>query len=510
MTRTETSSRTGLLSRAFWSKWSQSGRRVLILICSVVAGVCALYMLWQRFTHLHNGLQYDELYSAITASPAFSLPYVWKNMLLQDINAPLFNVLLWFWNRIFPFSPFWMHLFSALWGALTLVIAWFCAPKYWSLLKKWIFVTLMSGAYCLVAYGSIIRTYSLAVLFSTVFSLFALRLVHQFSEGEKPAQSTWLVFLGAGLLGSYSHFFCAGVFFIAALMVFLYACYYKVGRKWSFWGTAVVFCIWVLWLLPHVGNLGTPGSSWWFITPLGKASYDILVFLFGSLNTFTGLLYGAVLALVSLIFTYKKSFFKQADVVIPLAQILLLVGVVAVVSLRFNLWLDRYFLPAMPCAILLFSEFLEHLRKRHIILLILWPLLLVSWINFYWKLDYLYWPEYTGLRYAFEYLTSTLNADKVLVDMDRTGYPEAALAPMFEYYIPEGKKLEVIRLTPENAPMSWESSPKIPVLLSLCSQVHLIYTSLDKKIEVDGYPLLFGKDICVFQAQPSAERLYQK
>ena len=500
------SARTGLLSREFWKKWALPGQRIFIIVCSVIAGVLALYMLQQRFLHLHNGLQYDELYSAITASPYFSLPYVWKNMLLKDINLPLFNVLLWGWNRVFPYTPFWMHLFSALTGVLALVAAWVFAPKYWSWLKKWIFITLMAGSFCLVAYGSIIRTYSLSVLFSTIFSLIALQLVHQFEQGKHPTKSTWLLFFGAGLIGSYSHFFCTAVFFIAALMVFLYACYYKVDRARAFWGTAIVFFLWALWLLPHAKNLGGSDSSWWFVTPLGKASYDILVFLFGTRQTFTGMLYGAVLALVSLGFTYKKSFFKQFEVVIPLAQILLLVGVVAVVSLRFNLWLDRYFLPAMPCVLLLVAEFVEHLRKRHVILLLLWPILLISWVNFYWKLDYLYEPEYTGLRDAFHYLTDTLKADKVLVDMDRTGYPRAALVPMFQYYIPQDKQLEIIRLTPDTAPLSWTSTPKMPIVTSLCSHLHLIYTSLDMKLEVEGVPLLFGKDICVYTAVPSAER----
>lgn len=480
---------------------------VFKVVCYVVCGAIALYMLVHRFLHLTSGFQFDELYSAVTASPKLSFPFIWREMLLWDVNLPLFNVLLFGWNRVFPFTPFWMHLFSALLGTGAVVAAWMSAPKYWEPLKKWIFVTLMAGSFVLVCYGPIVRSYSLSVLLSTLFTLQALRIIHRLSKCENPPKWTWLGFLGTGLLGSYSHYFCAGVFFITALVVFLYACYYKTGRAWSFWGTALVFGLWSFWVMHTWLFLREYGNGWWYRMPIPKAIWEVITFLFGSRNVFLGLLYGSVLALVSLVFTYRKSFFKQADIVLPLAQIVLLCAVVAGISVRYNLWMDRYFLPLMPGILLLLAGFIHHLYKRHAVLLVLWPVLLCCWVKVFWVQDYLYTAEFTGLRAAFSYLVNERKADKVLMDMEDVGYPYAALPHMMKFYVPEGTGMEVIRLTAQTAPLAWESEPKIPVVQIACSPIHLIESAIKMNMDEDENGLYtFGKNVCVYTVHPLGSR----
>ena len=321
----------------------QSANRILTAVCVTVAVALSLFMIGLRFAYLTNGLQYDELYSAITASPYLSWGFIWRKMLLQDINLPLYNFLLFIWNRIFPYTYVWMHLFSALTGTLAVVMTWVLAPAYWSKIKKLIFTSLTACSFILVAYGAIIRTYSLAVLLSIVFSLLALRFMDQFKAGQNPSCRMWLTFFAVGLVGSYCHFFCTGLFFITALVLFIYACHYKVGRAWAFWGTAVVFGLWSFWLVHVARFLLIPGvgASWWYKTPFFKASFEIVTFLFGPPYAFKPLLYGLVLAGVSLVAYHKKELFKQADLVLSVSQILLLLGVVALVSLRVN----YYYLP---------------------------------------------------------------------------------------------------------------------------------------------------------------------
>lgn len=475
---------------------------ILTVVCCVVCGGIALYMLVQRFGHLSNSLQYDELYSAITASPKFSFSYVWHEMLLKDVNLPLFNVLLSMWNRIFPYTVFWMHLFSALLSTAAVVVAWLLAPKYWDFLKKWIFVTLMSGSFVLVWYGSVIRSYSLSVFCTTVFTLLALRLIHQFSEHQAPSKRSWLFFFGVGLVGAYSHYFCSGVFFITALVVFLYACYYKQSRAWAFWGTAVVFALWSVWLVSMYSVITQPADTWWMNKKeIMKATWEVLSFLLGLRKIFTGILFGCVVAAVSLVSTYRKSLLKQADIVLPLAQIVLLCAVVAVVSCKYNLWLDRYFLAVMPCVLLLFAGFLYHLYERHTILLVLWPVLLMAWAHL-WLNNCIKTAEYTGLPSAIKNLTDVQKVDKVFVDITHFDYPVAARVAMLEYYVPEGKKLEIIPLTKANAHEAYESTPKIPVLMPICSQLRLITSTIEKGVEEDGSSLLEfnpnDRAVCVY------------
>lgn len=502
---------------AVWSVGKEIfSRKIAPIITGVCIGVSVLlsgYMLLMRFAHLTNGFQYDELYSAVTASPDLSFGFVWENMLLHDINLPLFNILLFIWNRIFPFTQVSMHLFSALLGTAALVMAWVLAPAYWSNLKKWVYVSLLSCSFILVGYGAIVRTYSLSVLLMVSFSLWALRLIDTMSQGKTPSVWQWLIFFFVGLLGSYSHYFCAGLFFITALVVFIYACFYKVGRAWSFWGTGVVFALWCLWgvvkTLHFFVPVGTDGAGaevykWWFGTPVAKATFDTLLFLFGSITLFKIITFCTLVALCLWALSYKRALFKQADMILPLAQIGLLIGVVALVSLRVNLWMDRYFLPLLPALFILLSGLLDYLQKNAKLFLLLWPLLLWSWVQVYWTQEYLWWPEYTGLHDAFVHLTQVRKAKKVLVDTTNTGYPLEALKQMLAYYVPKDYTLTIEPLSKENISQSWTRD--VPVLLPLCSQIHMIIFSATHLVEEDKPLLLFHRDTCVFTVHPATKK----
>lgn len=473
---------------------SQRVRRIAAILtsaCVVVSVLVALYMLVQRFSFLHNDLQYDELYSVVTASPLFSLSYVLREMLFKDVNLPLFNVLLWGWNRIFPYTFFSMHLFSALLGVGAVVAAWGLAPKKWPWLKRCIFTTLMCSSFILVAYGSIIRAYSLFVLLTTVFTLMALRFVNEMEEGRSPAGWKWLVFFIVGLAASYTHFFSAGVFFITALGLFFYSLYYKIARAWVFFGTAVVFFAWLPWtwhvlLLQH-------GSSWWYSTPLMKSTWDMMLFLVGSLpmQYFLGIVF--ILAGVSLVSHYKKDIFKQAELVLPFMQIVLLAAVVLAISRWYNFWMDRYFLVLMPALYLLITACIFHLatRPRHWPFLALWPILLYSWFLFFFTFDYLHAKEYTGMRSTFNLLTNKYRVHEIMIDPSNMGYPEAAIPHMFAMYVPKGYDLKMIPLSLETAEHAL-TEPRPYIVMPVCGTTHLVYTSLVTGVEEDGIPIVFS------------------
>lgn len=478
---------------------------VLTGVCVGISVILSVYMLVMRFAHLTNGFQYDELFSAITAFPTLPFGFVWKNILLLDVNLPLYNILLFCWNRLVPFTQTNMHLFSALLGAAVLGVAWLLAPAYWSKLKKWMYVSLLACSFILVGYGAIVRTYSLSVLLTVAFSLLALRLIDSLSRGENPTGWRWLVFFAVGLLGSYSHYFCSGLFFITALVVFLYACVYKVGRAWSFFGTGVVFGLWGLWAIKTLvffvpvggaGGAAAATESWWFGTPVAKATFDTLLFLFGSATLFQAIFIGMLIALTLWVLTYKKALFKQADMVLPLVQIILLLAVVAVVTLKVNLWLDRYFLTLLPAILMLLCGLLNYLQKNVKLFLILWPLLLWGWVQVYWTQEYLWWPEYTGLRDAFTYLTQVRRAKKVLVDSEETGYPLEALKRMLAFYVPEDYALDIQFITKDNIAESWTND--VPILLPLCSQIHMMIFSATYQVEENKPLLLFRRDTCIF------------
>lgn len=93
-------------------------------------------MLGQRFAHLSSGLAYDELYSLATAWPGLKLSYIWHEILLKDVNLPLYNILLYGWNHLFPAEPFYMRLFNTLASLATVPTAYFWPPPLGRNLKS--------------------------------------------------------------------------------------------------------------------------------------------------------------------------------------------------------------------------------------------------------------------------------------------------------------------------------------------------------------------------------------
>ncbi len=481
--------------------------RILTVASVLVCTVLGIHMFMARFYRLDVGLQYDELYSIATALPTLPFSVIWHDMLLRDVNLPLFNILFYGWNHFFPPTPFYGHLFSAILGALAVIAGGVLAPKSWPLLKRFFFVVLMSGSFILVAYGSNMRSYSLSVLLATSFTLLALRIIDHFEQATRPSVFLWLSFLGTGLLGAYSHYFCAAVFFIAALVVFLYACYYRRGRAWSFWGTALVFLLWIAWPI-HVVALMKGGSllaegdmgSWWYQTPFLASSWTIIVFLLGYPKLVAGLLWVAVVAAVSLGFTYKSRIFRQADIMLPLAQVILLCAVLAVVSSWFNLWMDRYFLPVLPSILILLAGIFYHLQARHKIFILLVPTLLAFWFHLGIETVYSRPPEYMGMNNAFRYLEKN-HITRVLLDSVHLTYPPRAVEEMLSYYQHPGQELELIPLNEENVSLAWNSEPKVPILIILCSRVYILDVMSRLRAEPDSRAVAFAGDTCLYTAR---------
>ena len=474
---------------------------IITAVSLAVSGVLGVYMFCQRFALLHLGLLYDELYSMATAFPEFSWAYIWREMLLKDVNLPLYNFILYGWNHLFPLTPFYMRLLSALVSAATVPLVWFLAPRRWSPIQRFIFTALMAGSFALVQFAGVIRAYSFAVLAVSAFTLQALSLLDLLSTRKKPSTKRWAAFFFTGLFAAYLHYFSSALFFITALLIFFYACYFKTGRKTVFWGTAAVFACWLPWVYHTVMLMAAPGSSWWYATPPLQASFEIAQFLFGSDRLLGGLVILTVLAGTSILFAYKKTLLLRTDFILPLGQNLILLGVVAAVSHKYNLWLDRYFLAAMPSFLLLLAYALFHLQARHKILIVLLPLLLMGWIGEHWEFVHNAKQEPTGLKNALTHLTQVEKRHTLLVDTAKTGYPTAALQVMYTFYAPKNYALELIPLTLQNRELAF-TGEKLPVLIPVCSVQHLIFTETTYGLEEAQEPLIFAPDICILSAKP--------
>lgn len=474
---------------------------ILFSVSLIISAVLGVYLFFQRFAHLSSGFSYDELYSLATALPSVPFSYIWSEILIKDVNLPLYNILLYGWNHLFPLEPFYMRLFNTLASAAAVPLVWFLAPKSWPKYPRFTLTALTAGSFLLIAFGVNIRAYSFAILAAFAFTLLALRIIENLIKKQFPSKTLWFSFFITGLLGSYTHYFCSAMFFIAALVVFLYACAYKTGRKTAFWGTALIFALWMPWVINTYKIMSAPTGSWWYGVPLARASWDVITFLTGGAGMAGFWLVFFILAAVSLIHEQKTKIFKCPAIILPVAQILLLLATITAMLAKYNLWLDRYFLLTVPSFLILITQCLVHFQKRHVLLSVLLPVILMMWTKQYWSLDYLQQPEYTGMKEAFHFVTHTLKTDTVLVDVERTGYPDAALPLMFNYYAPKDKPLKIMPLTHNNLSLAF-TEPKIPVLFPLCFRIHLINSNIEYNMEEDHEPYIFGKDVCVATIHP--------
>ena len=474
----------------------QKINRFFLIFSVSVSAVATLYMLYQRFCYLQMGLLYDELYSMASSNPQYPFSFIWHQMMLQDINPPLYNTMLYLWNSLVGMSVSKMRLFSALAGALAIAVSYLYAPPKWPGLKKFIFAALTACSAALAVFSIYVRSYAWAILSVYVFTLAALRIAECLNKHQYPAKTLWTVFFVSGLVGAYLHFFSAALFFITALLLFIYACCYKTARKTVFWGTAAAFALWMPWLAVTYRIMAAPTGIWYYDAPWPRATWEILQYLLGSSTVLVWIFSCGILAAVSFVYTYRSKLLQQVDLILSAGQILLLVSVVAAVSFKYNLWMVRYFSILLPSILLLLTGLLYHLYERHRPFILLLPALLLAWGYQYMKMDFKHIREFTGLKDAFHFAVTEMKADTLLIDTTQTGYTEVAFLRMMEYYIPPHSGLEIKPLNNQTVREALQE-PKAPVLIPLCTQIHLIETSLKYGLQKDQNPYIFGQDVCL-------------
>ena len=466
----------------------------IIVGTSIVASLLFVFvMVWVRFWGLQESFIYDEVYSWVTANPSIPFSTVWHDILLQDVNLPLYNLALRVWAHLTPFTEVWLRVFSLLFSLATVVVAWFLAPVRWPKLEKFALCSVLAGSFGLTGYSDIVRSYSMGIFFTTIFHLLALRILDAFVHKEDIPQRWWWGFYSAGLVAAYTHFFASGLFFITCLFLFFYACACKRARALVFWATAGAFLLWVPWLCNTYASMNHFSSGWWYETNKILSSFQVMEFCLGPTTILGGLLLFLIVGFVSLGFNEKKSLKNWTDIWLPLFQVGMLILVLLALSKRYNLFMNRYFLMTLPCVFTLFAALWIHLYKRWVGFIVLLPLFLYCNTLYFFQYAMPHLSEYSGLVQSFEYVQTALHAPKVLVLLDPITYPGASQWPVMRYFIPKGYAPEVLSLTKENAPWVKE---QVPLIVPLCSFYRVVMASADYEFALPDNFISF-KQTCI-------------
>ena len=130
-----------------------------------------------------DGLWYDELvsYKEVVMPNVIS---VIKYTLKTDVHLPLYQVLLYFWTKLFATSDLSLRMFSAICGFLSVVISYFIGKE----LRGKILGLFCAGVFAfnsfLIYYSQEVRMYSVLILFATLHLLFSLRVQRRHGTGD--------------------------------------------------------------------------------------------------------------------------------------------------------------------------------------------------------------------------------------------------------------------------------------------------------------------------------------
>lgn len=400
----------------------------------MLAGLCLLLL----FLFLNKGLTYDELYSAASASHAFSFSTVWINILLQEINTPLYNVLLYGWSFFTPaYGEIWLRIPSLIFAFATLAVVWFSFPKTLNKLHRFIFFCLLCTNGDFMYYAREARCYSLLLLLSTVLLFLTVRLGQNTVHKEPVAFKRYIYFSLLGILACYTHYFGAALFFALLIILLGYRFYYKASLLPLLISGGLVFLAFLPWLY-HIftSQIQTAVETWWIKNTFAGLLND-LAFMF-----FQGWpLCFAVIAFCGIggKVVYQKeglAALLKPSMLIPLTAGLLVLLTAGIVSLKINVLYPRYFMVIVPCVFLLIAQLLGALIERDKGLIVMIPLLQIL-VLFPNTFDQFFAPQrgYNPTKRTIEFLSKSLGGDPFFLYLDDFHFPPKAVDAMLNYYV---------------------------------------------------------------------------
>ncbi len=450
-----------------------------------------MFLVGYRFLGMHDPFVYDEVYSWVTAQAQYPFTTVFNDVLRQDVNLPLFNVLLRLWAYWVPAgSVAWMRLFSILCSLGTLAAVWGLAPVSWSRVRKGVYSIFLASSCVLVQYAGVVRTYALSVLLVTVCTLVALRIVEAMQQARPVPRWQWMCFFGGGLLCAYTHYYAACLFFSTALYVFIRACGHKCYRKTVFISTGGVFAGWMVWVIHTVRTmLLAPQATWWFGADGFRSSWDILALNLGAppLTGFIGVFF--LIGVLGLLLTPRPPLTHPDELWLPVFQGGCLLAALAVVSLKHNLWYSRYFIISLPSFYLLLTGLLLHLVRRWAGWWVLLPLFVCGQL---WQFAGLApaQPDPSGLQRVFNFV-NRLGYREALVMVERITYPGPSAQWVLQYYMPPDRPIRIIPLTDQNVGRMY-APDELPLVIPMGGFTFVMKASLQYHYPVDSAYTMVG------------------
>lgn len=414
-----------------------SCQKVFFILCLLLAAAGVL----ARFSLLNVSLEYDELFTAVTANPALPLGWIWSNCLAPDVHPPLYNLLLYAYSYIVPYGPeIWLRLPSVLCGLGALVCGWFLFPNWLGKTARLIFVSMMTCNALLIFFSQYARAYALLLWLAVLLTFLFLRISRAVARGKLIRKKQWVYYAVLSLLLCWSHYFGALLFGSLSVVLLAQAVWKKRNITAFVLVPGVVFILFLPWLLPNLlSNFSQQrfGGNWWANQmPPQLIVPRLMLFFFSSL---WGHFIMALLAIGGVwqgYGVYKRR--GQFPYVREMGALLLVLAVafslVGLLAFKINLFLGRYFIAFMPAVYLVCAVLVAPVVRRRKTAMCLFVVFLGlgMWeYGTYYKI--LGGTSYLAARPTAEVYRDRFS-DKELFVVAVEAFPPASMAAMYGFY----------------------------------------------------------------------------
>ncbi|AGY58630.1 glycosyltransferase family 39 protein [Gloeobacter kilaueensis] len=314
-----------------------------------------------------QSLWLDELYSVVASSSA-SLGEVFERWLFPDTHPPGYQVLLYFWFKLFGDSEVSARSLSAIAGVLAIFAIYRFARPLFGPFVATSAAILTACAYPTLFYAQEARSYSLLFLGATLATLAWLGLIC----GDGKRNGAYVLYTLCAIFTAYLHYF--GFILVLFQILYLFWLVWYRARRGENWGSwwklgaislafAVAYAPWIVAVWLHGGTRAASGLGriQWVHPPSLLGIFTFLDFLFFK-NLFLSALVVVLLVVVPLLVQGSRWSWPERLDTPHLALAALVVGiylVVFLVSQRVPILIHRNLIVLAPAVYLLVALWLE-------------------------------------------------------------------------------------------------------------------------------------------------------
>ncbi len=266
-----------------------------------------------------------------------------------DTNLPFYNIILWFWVRIFGFSEFAIRSLSIIFGSLSIFAIGVLAKKLFSKKVGIISAILLTFSSTHIYYSQEARAYSL-------FVLLTIGSFYYFSQYLKNKDTKKYIFINILLL--YTHVFAVFIFIVQNIW---YLIYYKKHKEWfKTQGKIILFLL--PWIPFVIGQAAIIHKGFWIPAPLIRD-------LFLTFAQLSGGIISAIIVYSLIILNIKKN--TKEKNLLYLWFLFPIIVTFVYSKIFMPLFVYRYFLFVLPALILLIALAIQNLSKTKTIVIII-------------------------------------------------------------------------------------------------------------------------------------------